>query len=55
MVVLKVLKIIVFEVEYWRALKIAVSSTTDMFTADEVCVILGMNLRMKVLLRWIWR
>ena len=52
MVVLKVSKIIVFEVEHWWALKIAVSRRTDAFIADEVCSILEMNLRMKVLLRW---
>ena len=55
MVVLEVLKIIVFEVEHWWALKLAVSDRTDAFTADEVCAILEMNLRMKVLLIWMCR
>ena len=55
MVVLKVSKIIAFEVEHRWALKMAVSHRTDAFTADEVYAILGMNLRMKVLLRWMWR
>ena len=54
MVILKVLKIIVFEVKHWWASKIAISHRTDAFTA-EVCTILVMNLRMKVLLRWMWR
>ena len=56
-VVLKVSKIIAFEVEHchWWALKMDVSLGKDAFTADEVCAILGMNLRMKVVLRWMWR
>ena len=53
--VLKVSKITVFKIEHWWALKMAVSRRTDAFTTDEVCAILGMNLRIKVLLRWMWR
>ena len=55
MVVLKVSKIIAFEVKHWWALNIAVSHRTDAFTADEVCTISGMNLQMKVFLIWMWR
>ena len=55
MVVLKVSKIIAFEVEHCWALKMAVSRITDAFIADEVCAILGVNLRMKVFLRWMWQ
>ena len=55
LVVFKFSKIIAFEVEHGWPLKMAVSRRTDAFTADEVCAILGMNLRMKVLLRWMWR